>query len=137
VRYDLQHLLVERERIGSAKRSRKTALRLGPAAGDGDDCDDVLVIASWGRGGYGYWDRKELNENLGPLQRFLEKSVGRSWNKVYSEIRQQLDHRRATGFHILQHLNEMVQTHPGQRAYTELFVDPKTGILRKRKRPRR
>src|SRR4051812_44167695 len=96
VRKDLQHLLVERGRFGSARRSRKTALRLGPGS---EDCDATLHIAAWGRGGYGYWDGKDLNENLAPLQRFLEKSVGRSWNKVYSEIREQLDHRRATGLH--------------------------------------
>jgi hypothetical protein len=129
LRNDLQHLLVERGRIGSVKRSRKTALRLRPGE---EDCDGVLVIASWGRGGYGYWDGKDLNENLAPLRRFLEKSVGRSWNKVYSEIRQQLDHRRATGFHILQHLKQIVQVHPGEQACSGLFVDPKTGILRKR-----
>ncbi len=134
MRSDLQHLLVERERIGSTKRSRKTGLRLGPGA---EDCDAALPIPAWGRGGYGWWDGKELNENLGPLQRFLEKSVGRSWNKVYSEIREQVDHRRAIGFHILQHLEQMVQMHPGERAYTELFVDAKTGILRKRNRPKR
>ncbi len=133
MRNDLQHLLVERERFGSLKRSRKTALRLGA---DGEDCDGAFVIASWGRGGYGYWDGKELNENLAPLRRFLEKSVGRSWNKIYSEIREQMDHRRATGLHILQHLKDMVQVHPGEKADTDLFVDPKTGILRKRSRPK-
>src|SRR5439155_25177038 len=119
------------------------ALRLRPGSAGSESCDGAIVIASWGRGGYGYWDGKELNENLAPLRRFLEKSVGRSWNKVYSEIREQLDHRRATGFHILQHLKQMVQLHPGlypglypgDRACTDLFVDPKTGILRRRNRP--
>ena len=137
MRKDLQHLLVERERFGSLKRSRKTALRIKPSSAGAEDFDGALVIPSWGRGGYGYWDGKELNENLAPLRRFLEKSVGRSWNKVYSEIREQVDHRRATGFHILQHLKDMVQLHSGERAYTDLFVDPRTGILRKRRRPKR
>lgn len=29
---------------------------------------------------------KVLNENLTPLRRYLERQVGRPWNKVYSEI---------------------------------------------------
>src|SRR4051794_20976984 len=135
MRKDMQHLLVERERIGSVRRSRKTRLRLGPDIDVGDDCDGALVVAGWGRGGYGYWGSKDLNENLSPLRRFLEKSVGRNWNKVHSEIREQVDHRRTIGFHVLQHLNQMVHVTPGDVGYGDLFVDPKTGILRKRQRP--
>lgn len=30
-------------------------------------------------------DPKELNEHLGPLRRYLERQVGRPWDKVYSE----------------------------------------------------
>ena len=41
-----------------------------------------------------------------PLERFLEKSVGRNWNKVYSEIRERIDPRRAIGLHVLQHLDK-------------------------------
>ncbi|MFX8308882.1 hypothetical protein ABTL21_19880, partial [Acinetobacter baumannii] len=33
---------------------------------------------------------KDLNENLGPLRRFLERQVGRPWNDVYSEIARNL-----------------------------------------------
>ena len=102
MRNDLQHVLIERERIGSLKRSRKTALRLGPGGDGGEDCDGAVVIASWGRGGYGYWDGKELNREPRASRRFLEKSVGRSWNKMYSEIREQMDQSRAIGFHVLQ-----------------------------------
>lgn len=32
------------------------------------------------------WDCKELNSNLRPLQRFLDKQVGRRWDDVYSEV---------------------------------------------------
>jgi hypothetical protein len=30
-------------------------------------------------------DRKQMNESLGPLRRYLERQVGRPWNKVYAE----------------------------------------------------
>jgi len=47
---------------------------------------------------------KELGENLQPLFRFIEKQVGRPWDKVYSEICEQVRPDSATQLHILQHL---------------------------------
>lgn len=41
----------------------------------------------------GYAYSKGLNENLAPLRRFLEKQVNRPWDKVYAEIREQIDPR--------------------------------------------
>src|SRR4051794_27335855 len=124
MRKDFQNILVERERIGSSKRSRKTALHLKAEA----DIEAHPGFPGWGRRGHGYYQGKELNENLKPFERFLEKSVGRNWNKVYSEIREQIDPRRAIGLHVLQHLGQMVSLHPEQRFYGDLYVDSKTGI---------
>jgi hypothetical protein len=47
--------------------------------------------------------RKELNENLNPLWRFLKKNCGRPWSEVYSEMREVCDARSAIGYHIFQH----------------------------------
>ena len=52
-----------------------------------------------------YDSSKSLNENLAPLFRFLEKSVGRPWDEVYSEVREHLRMDSAVQLHVVQHLN--------------------------------
>lgn len=51
-----------------------------------------------------YNSSKSLNENLSPLFRFLEKSVGRPWDEVYSEVREHLRMDSAVQLHVVQHL---------------------------------
>lgn len=51
-----------------------------------------------------YNSSKSLNENLSPLYRFLEKSVGRPWDEVYSEVREHLRMDSAIQLHVVQHL---------------------------------
>lgn len=91
-------------------------------------------------------DRKSLNENLKPLERYLESQVGRSWNKIYSEIRRNLNANSAVQLHVLQHIPDYVNLHciynkedkkyyskPKYGSYGEvrgLYVD-NNGILRK------
>jgi hypothetical protein len=59
------------------------------------------------------WDeRKELNEYLNPLVRYLAKNCGRPWDKVYSEICENMDRRGAVQDHIFQHLFDYVELHP-------------------------
>jgi hypothetical protein len=59
------------------------------------------------------WDeRKELNEYLNPLIRYLEKNCGRPWNKVYSEICDNMDRRGIVQDHIFQHLFDFVERNP-------------------------
>lgn len=91
-------------------------------------------------------DRKQLNENLKPLIRFCQKQVGRPWDKVYSEIREQIDCRSAVQKHILEHLGQIVSVNvvvEGKAVRAKdwlfplqpgsLYVDPNTGILRRTK----
>jgi len=96
-------------------------------------------------------NRKSLNENLAPLRRYLHGSVGRPWNKVYSEVRQRINCDSAVQLHIWQHLMWEVQRDPVRiermkewcRSFgcrRSLYVDPRTGLLRKFeavRRPRR
>lgn len=98
----------------------------------------------------GYSDRKWLNENLVPLRRYLESQVNRPWDKVYSDICVHIDTRSTVKQHILQHLDDFVALHariindeimirgrwpqtyrPLHESDFALFVDPRTGILRK------
>ena len=94
-------------------------------------------------------DRKGLNENLAPLHRYLRSQVGRMWDKVYGEICERINRDSAVQLHIWQHLTWEVCTDPhvisgdvrGSGAFGylgDLFVDPRTGMLRERpRRPRR
>ena len=84
-------------------------------------------------------DRKELNENLAPLRRYLERQVGRPWDKVYSEIARHLRIDSAVQQHVRDHLRDFVaieprRLHRGWRParaiwWQPLYVDPVTGLL--------
>jgi hypothetical protein len=59
------------------------------------------------------WDeRKQLNEYLKPLVRYLVKNCGRPWDKVYSEICENMDRRGIVQDHIFQHLFDYVERKP-------------------------
>ena len=96
--------------------------------------------------GYGY---RDLNENLAPLRRYLHSQVGRPWSKVFSEICATIDRRSAVQRHIYQHIDQLIATRveirdgrliecgkfgPSPlRASGELYVDPRTGLIRRTK----
>ena len=135
MRPDMSKVIVERPRRGSRLRSAKFGVRLSPQL-EPDEADPLPPRRPR--------ENKSLNENLAPLERYLNKQVGRPWDKVYSEIRANLDGRKATQLHILQHLSGYVTTD----CWTEngtlvgkggfwgrawpvegLYVDPKTRLL--------
>ena len=94
---------------------------------------------------YGF-GRKELNENIEPLRRYLRRQVGRPWNDVYSDISQHLRPTNAVQQHVRDHVGWEVEQdvavidgkvyfcrgwrakYPMRRG--ELYVDPETGTLR-------
>lgn len=53
-------------------------------------------------------DRKEFNENLMPLWRYLRSQVGRHWDDVYSDIREPLSTKNTIHMHVVQHLKWQV-----------------------------
>jgi hypothetical protein len=99
------------------------------------------------------WDCKELNENLSPLFRYLDRQVGRRWDDVYSDICEHINTNSTVQQHILLHLGWHVELHTELRedgkvyrktdryyragtsledpsgGYAQLYVHPKTGIL--------
>ena len=91
------------------------------------------------------WSRKELNENLKPLKRYLRRQVGRPWNDVYSEISQHLRPTNAVQQHVRDHVRSEVELHarvidgvvydqprwgtPVKLRGGDLYVHPETGIL--------
>jgi hypothetical protein len=88
----------------------------------------------------GNW--KELNENLAPLRRYLERQVGRPWGKVYSEIAAHLRADNTVQQHVRDHLRDFVAVAPRRHAglyanrvsglwHQPLYVDEKDGILKR------
>lgn len=140
MRSDMFKVIVERPRKWKRAASDARQLR--------EDMDGAMSLGM--RRGYG---RPWLNENLNPLHRFLQTQVGRPWSKVYSELCERIDRRNTVQQHVLQHVGDFVAIHTwrdddelrfhssgcysGPQRLAEarqlLFVDPSTGILRKRK----
>lgn len=97
-----------------------------------------------------YGERKELNENLAPLYRFIGSKVGQHWDKVYSEISQNLSVRSAVKQHVRDHLEDIIDIHTFvkngiiyvtkkyyggpvelKNSRKEYYVDPVTKIIKK------
>lgn len=91
---------------------------------------------------------KYLNENLAPLHRFIERQLGRPWDKVFQEICERLRVDSAVQKHVRDHLPDivaldvekhgrMVHHKPGSYRFASgeisqaFYVDPRTGILRR------
>ncbi len=96
MRSDMYKVIVERPRRGGGHRSER------PTPEDLEDSPRQEGLRRRHR------DRKGLNENLRPLERFLASQIGRPWDKVYSEICKGIDRRSTVQQHIHQHLEDFV-----------------------------
>jgi hypothetical protein len=130
MRDDMAKVIVERPRVRPFS-SRKGRRR---------DLDDLPTREGLRRAAALRGDRKQLNENLAPLRRYLERQVGRPWNKVYSEIAAHLRADSAVQQHVRDHLHDFVAVKPrristGWRSrslwYQPFYVDPRNGLLRR------
>lgn len=131
MREDMAHVIVERPRI--KPYNRRKGRRLDP--------EHLPAHEGMRRGHAWRGDRKELNENLAPLRRYLEQQVGRPWNKVYSEIAMHLRVDSAVQQHVRDHLRDFVALAPrrnihdwrslfrGGLWWQRFYVDPVTGLL--------
>jgi hypothetical protein len=148
MRPDMQHLLVERGHAGrswSFKRPKGWKARCRFRNEEDEQMESFIEPQRW----------PAFSENLAPLYRFLEAQVGRPWDKVYSEIRAQVNADSAVQYHILQHLYDrlIVEVWRGadgqlwHRQWGEhrplsdywrarLYVCPDTGLIRRIKRRR-
>lgn len=109
MRKDMAKVIVERPRIGGRFKFPRGKQRYRKPR----DADDDIGLPSfegirkpWTVSGGG----KCLNENLAPLRRFLQSRVGQPWNEVYSEIRANLRVDSAVQLHVIQHLEDYVET---------------------------
>jgi len=133
MREDMAHVIVERPRIidGRPRKGRIRTLEEYPK-------QLGMRRSQRERGGY-----KALNENLAPLRRFLERQVGRPWDKVFSEIAERLRADSTVQQHVRDHLKDFVATRPRKGVSTwyrrgddaqwhqPLYVDPRDGILKR------
>jgi len=74
-------------------------------------------------------DRKELNENLAPLRRYLEGQVGRPWDKAYAEIAARLRIDSTVQQHVRDHLRDFVAVAPRRNVsdWSPLFAAAASG----------
>jgi hypothetical protein len=108
MREDMDKVIVERPRYGSSNSYRFSRAR--SKSGWKKDPESAPTREGMKRY-YDSWDdRKELNENLNPLYRFLNAQAGRRWDDVYSEICERVKLNSAIQRHILQHVFDLVAT---------------------------
>jgi hypothetical protein len=139
----MKKVVVERPRGQSNVPNRKFGARLRYIPDHDYDEQPKRVGISASYRDYGY-SAKWFTDVLGPLKRFLQSSVGRPWNDVYSEMCASLDKRKTTGQHIFDHVKRMVETNcfmgrdnkvfyrrwgNQECEVDDLYVHPKTGLL--------
>ena len=110
MRKDMDKVLVTTPRIGSNRKNAE--VRKSRRIERDGSYDDLPSYSSMKPKVKNWWGRKELNEYLNPLIRYLKKNCDRPWNKVYSDICKNMDHRGAVQGHIFQHLFDYVELHP-------------------------
>jgi hypothetical protein len=108
MRSDMSKILVERPRCRIPKRAGSWYPRGSMKMKWYPDFESAPS-----REGMGHvYGIKRLNENLQPLVRFLRSNVGRSWDKVHSEIAAHVRCTSAVQLHVLQHLAHFVELCP-------------------------
>jgi hypothetical protein len=134
MRKDMAKVIVERPRRldSAARRGRAVAHDVKPK------------IIGLRRGVQEVGGFKMLNENLAPLRRYLDRQVGRPWNKVYSEIAAGLKVTSTVQQHVRDHISDFVQLHPSEQVrqyrwsqrpwFQPLYVDPADGLLKRTER---
>ena len=110
MRDDMKKVIITRPRHGSSMKNKEVREQRRQFR-DNDDYDLPRKSSMKPKGKFS-WDKKELSDFLNPLVRFLRKNCGRPWNKVYSEICQNLDRRGTINNHVFEHLEDYVHTRP-------------------------
>ena len=93
-----------------------------------DDLDDIDTFSKWSTSPRrNHYEWKEFSDLLGPLERFLNKQIGRKWDDVYSEICKNLPNTSMAGDHIRQHVFQIVEIHTFLGLDNKIYQKPKYG----------
>lgn len=102
MRKDMAKVVVERPRYGGSYTK----------SGNKNTSLEDLPIKEGMRKPYGgRYYRKQFNDYLSPLRRFLESRVGKLWDDVYSEIRENINPNSTVQQHIMSHVFGYVDIH--------------------------
>ncbi len=144
MRPDMDEVVIERPRVRA--RYSYHDFRVRASHRDDPEALDDLPKKQGYRRPY-INDSKEFSDLLGPLHRFMISCVGRPWDDVYSEIRQQINPSSTVQIHILNHVFQFVDIHtwigedgrvwapgwfggrPMHVSDGDLYVHPHTGVL--------
>ena len=151
MREDMFEVIIERPRRGSRMSHPRRARRMDAKVAAARDPDALLSRLGMKRGAKVARRFKSLNENLAPLRRYLERQVNRPWDKVWSEISENLSASSTVQQHVRDHVSDFVCARAfvedgvvwltgryGQpmrldQGHYRLYVDPRSGLLRKNK----
>jgi hypothetical protein len=130
MRSDMPKVIVERPRVihFGGKRGRPPR-----------DLEDLPSFEGMRRP-HDHYGSKVLRDHLAPLLRYLEKQVGRPWNKIYSDVCQNLRAGNVVQDHVREHVRGLVAIdgpaaiHDWQGKFQPFYVDPRTGMLSRKKR---
>jgi hypothetical protein len=149
----MSEVIIERPRVNSRSRYPRD-VRHREAILARLDPEGLPFGAGMKQPSIGRNDKKCLNENLVPLRRYLERQVNRPWNKIWSEIAEKLKPDSTVQQHVRDHIRDFVALKTfvkdgvvwiveGRRFYygpcplprsdVKLYVDPRTGLLRRNK----
>jgi len=155
MRDDMHEVIIERPRWGSRMRHARRLRRADPKRTSLHDPESLPFHKGMGRAAEETRTRKEFTDLLGPLKRYLARQVNRPWDKVWSEICKNLKAENPAQRHVRLHVHDFVAVNtcvrdgavwvtdrwgradPLTAGYPELYVDPRTGILRLNKHHRR
>jgi len=152
MRDDMFEVIIERPRFRSRARYPRQFRRIGTHAAKHDP-EKLGFSAGMSPRGVDYVGLKSLNENLAPLRRYLERQVNRPWDKVWSEISTKLRPDSTVQQHVRDHVGDFVALktftkdgavwvgagrfltppHPLTGSGYKLYVDPRSGLLRRNK----
>ena len=155
MRDDMHEVIIERPRRGSRMRHVRRLRRIDPKHTSVHDPESLPFRIGHGRAANLNKTTKEFSDLLGPLKRYLARQVNRPWNKVWSEISANIKASNPAQRHVLGHVLDLVATKTSLRDgevwvtkfgrltplrdawHHQLYVDPRTGILRRNKHYKR
>jgi|HubBroStandDraft_6_1064221.scaffolds.fasta_scaffold75079_2 hypothetical protein len=151
MRDDMDEVIIERPRWGSRMRHVRRLRRVDPKHAARHDPDSLPLRIGLKRAASLGKITKSLSDLLGPLKRYLTGQVNRPWNKVWSEISANLKASNPVQQHVRDHVIDFVAVNtsirdgvvwvaregsrpvPLSESWSLLYVDPRTGILRRNK----